>query len=181
MKKYLALLRGVNVSGKNLIKMKDFQAILQENGLDNVTTYIQSGNIIFESQLSDNKEVENKISQLISKKYGFDVPVIILTLTKLENLIEYNPFSAEANEEPTKVLISFFTDLPSTELINKFKAVNYETERFKFEGKYAYLYCMNGYGKAKINNNFFENKLKVKATTRNWKTVLKLFEMMTNS
>ncbi len=177
--KHLALLRGINVSGKNLIKMKDFQVLLQENGFINVTTYIQSGNIIFESQLSDIKEIENKISQLIKKEYGFDVPIIVLTLTDLENLIEYNPFAAEANEEPTKVLISFFRDLPSPKLIDELKSREYETEKFKFEKKYAYLHCMNGYGKAKINNNFLENKLKVIATTRNWKTILKLFEIMT--
>ncbi|NJO92576.1 MAG: hypothetical protein HC831_29135 [Chloroflexia bacterium] len=63
--------------------------------------------------------------------------------------------------------------------MKKLKAIEYETEKFKIEGKYAYLYCLNGYGKAKINNNFLENKLKVNATTRNWKTVLTLFEMMT--
>ncbi len=179
MNKYLALLRGVNVSGKNLIKMKDFQTLLLESGFDNVSTYIQSGNIIFKSKSTDNKAIADKMSRLIDEKYSFNIPVIVLTLTELENLIKYNPFTAEANEEPTKVLISFFTDLPSTELIKKFKAAEYETERFKFEGKYTYLYCINGYGKAKINNNFLENKLKINATTRNWKTVLKLFEMMT--
>ena len=179
--KYLALLRGVNVSGKNLIKMKNFQSFLQENGFNNVITYIQSGNIIFKSEINDREIVANRLTELIDEKYGYDVPVIVLTLSDLESLIEYNPFSLETDESPTKVLVSFFTDLPSQELIAKFKSVEYKTERFKFEKNYAYLYCMNGYGKAKINNNFFENKLKVNATTRNWKTILKLFEMMTTS
>ncbi|NJO92577.1 MAG: DUF1697 domain-containing protein [Chloroflexia bacterium] len=107
MNKYLALLRGVNVSGKNLIKMKDFQAILQENGFNNVITYIQSGNIIFESEITDNEKNADIISQLITNKFGFNVPVIVLTLAELKNLIEYNPFTPEANEDPTKVLISF--------------------------------------------------------------------------
>ena len=99
----------------------------------------------------------------------------------MENAIEYNPFTAEALEDPTKVLLTFFSDLPAPDLIEKFESTDYDTDKIKFEKKYAYLYCANGYGKAKINNNYLESKLKIKATTRNWKTILKLFEILTVS
>ncbi len=178
---YLALLRGINVSGKNPIKMKEFQGFLQENGFSTVTTYIQSGNIVLKSQATDNKTISDKISTLIKNKYGYDVPIIVLQQAELETIVKNNPFNEQATEEATKVLVSFLTDSPSPELLQKFLANTYPTEEYKFEGKHVYLFCKNGYGKAKINNNFIESKLKVLATTRNWKTVLKLYEMMTIS
>ena len=176
--RYLTLLRGINVSGKNPIKMKEFQAYLQESGFENVKTYIQSGNIVFDDKVDENGAIAKKISDLIKDRYDYDVIVFVLNLKNLKEIIKNNPFETDAEAHPNKVFVSFLSAVPKDELVQKFSLVEYKTEKYNIQGEYAYLSCLEGIGKAKINNNYFESKLKVDATTRNWKTVLKLYEMM---
>ena len=176
--KYLALLRGINVSGKKPIKMKEFQTHLMHDGFENVRTYIQSGNIVFNYKKTENEIIESRIVDIIKNKYGYDVPVIVLTASELEDVTKNNPFVHQAATEPSKVMVSFLSNTPKADLILKLESLEFETEKFKAINKCVFLYCRNGIGKAKINNNYLESKLKVSATTRNWKTVLKLFEMM---
>jgi len=177
-KKYLALLRGINVSGKNPIKMKEFQAHLQDEKFEKVKTYIQSGNIIFDCKIAGNEMIAKRVSEVIKDKYGYDVPVIVLVASELEKLIKNNPFENEAADEPNEVMFSFLSDIPGANLVQKFELSEYKTEKFKIFEKQVFLYCMNGIGKAKISTNYLESKLNVIATTRNWKTILKLHEMM---
>ena len=174
---YIALLRGVNVSGKNAVKMKELELALQANGFQQVVTCIQSGNIIFKHHLSENELIAKKINKVIASVFNLDIPVIVLSKTEFKKLLVNMPYVEKAKDEPTKVLITFLAAVPQPEFYANFIKINPEHEEFNVAGKVVYLYCKNGYGKAKINNNFIESKLKVKATTRNWKTVLKLFEI----
>lgn len=176
MNKYLSLLRGINVSGQKKILMKDLKTLYEETGFKNVQTYIQSGNVIFETTAS--KNLITKIEHQIVKKYTFEVSVIIKTAVELEDIIRKNPFAKNKNIDPARIYITFLAEHPKAEFISQLNEINYEPEKFIIVEKTIYVYCPNGYGKTVFNNNFIENKLKTIATTRNWKTVNALWRMM---
>lgn len=178
MREYLAILRGINVSGKNKILMKDLKMHFEKNGFENVITYIQSGNILF--NLPDAKEInqiEDLISQIILDEYYFNIPVIVLELKFLKRIIENNPFKLNANFDSTKLYITFLKDSPLRENLKKIEEYDYPPDEFIIKNNLAYIYCPEKYGKTKLSNKFFENKLKVSATTRNWKTINKVIDL----
>jgi len=177
MKKYVALLRGINVSGQKLIKMADLKTQLEDLEFINVQTYIQSGNIVFDSKENDVGNLEGLIHSKILDHYGFEVPVIVKAREEMEGIVRNNPFVNEVQEDPKRLYITFLSEAPSVDRVNKIKTLDYSPEQWILKGTDIYLFAPNGYGKAKMNNNFFENKLKVNATTRNWKTVNILYDM----
>ena len=176
MTKFIALLRGINVSGQKQIKMPDLKSLFEESGFQNIETYIQSGNVIFTSKEKLPEKLEQKISLAIKRKFGFDVQIIVLTPEEIEYVLNNNPF-IKKKKESEKLYVTFLAKSPSNENINKLNAIDYSPEEYIIDGRYIYLFVPNGYSKAKLNNNFFESKLNVSATTRNWKTVNKLLEL----
>lgn len=175
--KYIAFLRGINVSGKNSIKMAALKAMFQTLGFNNVETYIQSGNVIFEFDACDTVSLEVKIKEEIDKTFGFHVETIVRTIEELINIISNNPLLVEANIEIDKLHVTLLLNKPE-EAIESLNLKKEENEKYIIRGKEIYLYCPNGYGNTKLNNTILEKKLKVAATTRNWKTMNKLLEMM---
>ena len=175
MNKKIAILRGINVGGKRKILMADLKALCQKLGWTNVVTYIQSGNLIFDSE-KQNSQLENTLEKAISSRYGFDVPVIIRNTDELQTSIGNNSFAA-GDTDITKLHLTFLKEKPSKENVEKIKTYNYEPDKFEIEEKHVFIYCAGKYHQTKLTNNFFENKLKVGATTRNWKTVLKLQQL----
>ncbi|PRX56477.1 DUF1697 domain-containing protein [Flagellimonas meridianipacifica] len=176
MKKHIALLRGINVGGHKKIKMAELREVLSCNGFQEVQTYIQSGNIIFQTKSQTSLELAKKIKQLIEDKFGFQVPVLVITAGELRNLLDNNPFA----EKPEKNLM-FFTLLkttPDSEKVSDFKKYQFENENFHFTENCVYLSFSDNYRNSKLNNNFIENKLGVEATTRNLKTMEKLQELL---
>ncbi|MDQ3071807.1 MAG: DUF1697 domain-containing protein [Bacteroidota bacterium] len=171
---YIAMLRGINVSGQKKVPMKDLRGLMEGEGLENVETYIQSGNIIFKYKKTKVESLTSLIEKAISKHFHFDVPVIIRTPAELKEVLKDNPFKGK---EENRLYITFLDQEPSIEKIEKLKEADYSPEEYNIEGTNIYFYAPEGYGNAKMNNNLFENKLKVKATTRNWKTVNVLAEM----
>jgi len=180
MTKFIALLRGINVSGQKQIKMPDLKSLFEESGFQNIETYIQSGNVIFTSKEKLPEKLEQKISLAIKRKFGFDVQIIVLTPEEIEYVLNNNPF-IKKKKESKKLYVTFLAKSPSNENINKLNAIDYSPEEYIIDGRYIYLFVPNGYGKAKLNNNFFESKLNVSATTRNWKKVNKMFELSTSN
>ncbi len=178
MNKYVAILRGINVSGQKKVKMADLRIYLSELNFYNVQTYIQSGNIIFEYDSDDIKFLENQIKNKIKEKYNFDVPTIVITKKEIEYVLKNNPFKIDQKNDHKKNYVTFLAKLPAKDKIEKLKEVDYSPEKFVLDGKYIYLFFPDGAGKAKLTNNFFESKLKVEATTRNWKTINKLYELV---
>lgn len=170
MKKFVALLRGINVSGQKQIKMSELKSMFEEIGFQNVETYIQSGNVIFSTKENSTDKLEAKISSGIKKEFGFDVHVIIVIPEEIEMVIKNNPF-IKKKKDAERLYVIFLSSVPPKEMLEKLKTVDYSPEEFICDGKYIYLFVPNGYGKAKLNNNFFEKKLNVYATTRNIKTV----------
>jgi uncharacterized protein (DUF1697 family) len=176
MKKFIALLRGINVSGQKQIKMSELKTLFEKTGFQDVETYVQSGNIIFSSKDTPVEKLSSKISTAIKKEFGFDVQVIIVTPKEIEEVLKKNPF-IKKKKDIDKLYVIFLSSVPSKENLEKIKAIDYSPEEFAAEGRYIYLFVPNSYGKARLNNNFFEKKLNLFATTRNWNSVQRLFDL----
>lgn len=152
--------------------MPALKALYESIGFTNVITYIQSGNVLFNAKGNPTTEtIINKIETAISKQFGFAVPVLIRTTKELESIQKNNPYLTQKDVDITKLHVTFLAKKPDTIALEKLATINYAPDTFILEGKELFLYCPSGYGNTKLNNNFFENKLKMTATTRNWKTV----------
>lgn len=180
---YIALLRGINVSGQKLIKMTDLKALFETLNFYDVKTYIQSGNVIF--RINDKRSKDNlaeEIEQAIQKQYSFHSSVILRTLEEWQTIIHENPFLKEIDSDSNSLYLIVLKAKPVAELIAKLEKVKTEfSDNFVISGEEIYLNCKNGYGKTKLNNNFFESKLKTAATTRNLKTVYQLLKLATGN
>lgn len=176
---YISILRGINVSGKNLIKMDALKKMFENLQFKNIQTYIQSGNIIFSTQSNSVKSLETKIASQIKKDFGFDVLVIVLTAEKLRGIIQQNPFTKDKQKDISYLYVTFLTDSPNEFDIKGILEKRSAGEEIEFGKNAIYLFCPGGYGQTKLNNNFLESKLKVNATTRNWKTANELLKLAT--
>jgi uncharacterized protein (DUF1697 family) len=171
---YISILRGINVSGKNLIRMEALKKLYEDLGLQKVETYIQSGNVIFQSEAIESARIEKMISHQILTVFGFEVPVIVLSAEQLKKIICNNPFSKDPDRDPSYMHVTFLHSSPEdfeTQLNEK----ALQGEEVEFADQAIYLYCPDGYSRTKLTNTFLENKLRVKATTRNWKTTKELY------
>jgi uncharacterized protein (DUF1697 family) len=175
---FIALLRGINVSGKNLILMESLITSLESIGLLNVRTYIQSGNILFNYTESPNSMLEKSIRDTILKDFNCNVPVIVMTSKEMEKFILENPFVNERNMAIDSLHITCLSGSPDKELMNRILPLNDGIDEALILGTRIYLHCPTGYGRTRYTNTFFEKKLKQNATTRNWKTMLKLSSMI---
>lgn len=174
---YISILRGINVSGQKLIKMDALRKSYESLGFGNVTTYLQSGNIIFTGKDAEPDELAQTISGQIEKDFGFQVPVIVLSIDKLQQIINGNPFAKESDKNKTFLHVTFLSSPPDKYDLNTIEEKKQIGEEISVTGNAIYLYCPNGYGRSKLNNNFLEAKLKVIATTRNWKTTHELLKI----
>lgn len=178
MQNFISILRGINVSGHKKILMAELKALYENLKFREVKTYIQSGNIVFKSDSKlFNIQLAKKIEKEIFAKYNFEVPVIIRTKEELKNIIDQNPFIKEKNIDLKKLHVTFLSETPAKNKIEQIKEVNFSLDKFIIKEKEIYLHIPNSYGETKLSNKFFENKLKVTATTRNWNTVNKIFEL----
>jgi uncharacterized protein (DUF1697 family) len=143
-----------------------------------VMTYIQSGNIVFKSEEKDTKKIAKSIEEFIENHYTFKVPVLVFSQTELQNVAIKNPF-VERENDTTKLHVTFLDSQPKKELLRKIDDEKYQSDEFHVDGENIYLYCPDGYGMTKFSTVFFEKKLSVTATTRNWKTITSLIELMT--
>ena len=177
MEKYIALLRGINVSGRKLIKMDVLKQHLLNINLVDVKTYIQSGNVVFKYQLTDQKLLAKLISDKIKTEFAFDVPVIVLNLNELQYIADNNKFIIDRQEDISKLAVTFLSEEADIEKSKALHNLNDQPNEFIVKGRAIYLYCPNGFSNSKLTINFIESKLKLTASSRNWNTVLKLLEL----
>ncbi len=177
MKTYIALLRGINVGGRNKVKMDTLKAVLEKLGLIEVTTYIQSGNVVFKSNIIDKAGLEKKIETTIESNFKFKVTVLITTKNDLSKILEASPFKNPEDIEAKQLYYALLKDKPLKINEQTLLQENYPNEQFLVTHNCVYLNCLKGAGKAKLTNNIVENKLKVSATTRNHRTILKLIKI----
>jgi uncharacterized protein (DUF1697 family) len=172
------MLRGVNMTGHNSIKMTDLSALYRDLGFIEPETFIQSGNVIFNTDRDIlAHEIAQAIETAIHNAFGYDVPVMIRTVKEMRDLVNLNPFISEINFDPAKMAVIFLHETPAESQINKVADVDYPPDKFMIIGNEIYTFCPNGFGRTKIYTNFFENKMKVTGTARNWKTVTTLLTL----
>lgn len=177
MKTYIVLLRGINVGGQKAIKMTQLKEILLGMGYTAVKTYIQSGNIVLKSRESSSRTLSKSIKKGIQRTFGHEVQVLVKTPMELEDIFNKSGFEKLIESESKKCYYVMFMEPPAKELALQIQQQQFPNEHFMITENCVYLSCDLGYGKAKCNNNFFEKKLQLAATTRNHRTVKKLLEL----
>jgi len=177
MNKHIVLLRGINVGGHNRLPMADLRSLLAKNGYKNVTTYIQSGNILLESNDSVEK-ITQHIALLIKQQFKYTIPVITITADEIITCFTDNPY-LKIEDDIKNLHVTFLKTIPAEQLLRNLEINSAANDSFTIVGKSIYLHTPNGYQKTKFNNTQFEKKLNTTATTRNWKTTTKLYEMVT--
>ncbi|TMP25945.1 hypothetical protein CWB99_20240 [Pseudoalteromonas rubra] len=177
--KYVCLMRGINVSGQRKVNMKTLCTQLAELGMDNVSYYLQSGNLLFDTSLTSS-EIKATITQLLGDAYDYqDVDLFLFTFDTLQAIYDEMP-TFVSDQDVSKSHFTFLNDIPDTKLTEQMDDQAFLPDQYRLCGTMVYVYCPNGYGRTKIHTNFFERKLKVRATTRNHKTVATLLDKLSS-
>ncbi|QHI35509.1 hypothetical protein IMCC3317_08550 [Kordia antarctica] len=165
------------MSGHRRIKMDALRQLYSDLGFENVKTYIQSGNVVFQFKQVDNKKLADRIEMEITKRFEFQVPVLVKEINELKEIVNQNPFLKDTSKDISFLHVTFLSDIPTKENLDKIISGQYQQDEFQIFEKSVYLYCPNSYSNSKLTNSFFESKLKVTATTRNWKTTNELINI----
>lgn len=168
---YIALLRGINVGGRNKVAMADLQSIFRNLGHQNVTTYLQSGNVIFQNEHAGIAGIAATAEAALAARLQVAVKVLLRTPAELADLISQPPFPVDA------LHVTFLERAPQAERVRALDPQAGDPDRYQVSGRHLYLHVPGGYGRTKLNNAFWERRLAVAATTRSWKTVLRLREL----
>ena len=177
MTKHLALLRGINVSGHNMIKMDALKTALEKIGFSQVSTYIQSGNVFVETEETSSFSIGFKIKQEIYKTFGHDVPVIVIGKNDLELCIKNNPFLKDKNIDIKKLYVAFISKELNSNAINDLKISQFKPDVASIDSTRIFIKYDVGAGKTKLDQKYIEKKLNVTATIRNWNTVTNLLKL----
>jgi uncharacterized protein (DUF1697 family) len=165
------MLRGINVSGHRLVSMKDLREAYEALGLTNVETYVQSGNVVFDSAHKGASKVAELIEKQLEDRLGHTIPVLVRSRSEFAKVVEANPFASQPAKDPIRLHVTFLAARPSAAAVRSLHTTRDSTDEFILGDREIYLFCPNGYGETRFSNGFFDGKLKVAATTRNWKTV----------
>lgn len=177
MKTHLALLRGINVSGHNMIKMDVLKSVLENAGFQNVQTYIQSGNVFVDSEEEHGASVGFKIKQEIFKELGLEVPVVVVAKEDLEACLKNNIYLKEKECYTKKLYVAFISKELSSGALNDLKISQFKPDEAAIDKSRIYIKYAVGAGKTRLDQKYIEKKLNVVATIRNWNTVTTLLEM----
>ena len=176
MKTYIALFRGINVGGNSILPMKELVAVLESLGVQDIKTYIQSGNVIFRSKAADTAQLARKIGAAIRKSHAFEPQVLLLDSAVLDKVIKENPYP-EAEAAPNTLHVNFLAAIPPKPDLKALEKIRAESERFHLAGDVLYLHAPDGIGRSKLAASM-ERLIGVPMTSRNWNTVRKLKELM---
>jgi uncharacterized protein (DUF1697 family) len=174
---YVALLRGVNVGGKHRLPMKDLAAMFEAAGCRDVRTYIQSGNVVFRAGAPLAKKVPAVIAGAISRKFGFEAPVIVRSTGEMLAITRANPF-LKAGVDISRLHVLFLADAPAKAAVAALDPDRSPPDRFSVKGSEIFLHLPNGAGRSKLTNQYFDTKLETISSARNWNTVTTLLELM---
>jgi uncharacterized protein (DUF1697 family) len=175
MTRYVALLRAVNLGSRNKVSMADLRALFAALGFEDVSTYVQSGNVVFRGR-GTAASATAAIEDRLRGQLALDVRVLVRTGAQLAKLVDANPFAAP-DVDPASLHVTFLADKPAAARVRGLDPARSEPDEFRVAGRDVYLRCPNGYGRSKLTNAYFEKGLGVAATTRNWRTVTKLAEL----
>jgi len=175
MNTYIALLRGINVGGRNKLPMGELVEVLTTLGLQNVQTYIQSGNVVFESGMIDPAALSERISLAINVSHGFTPQVFLLKVDELADAIASTPFP-EAEYDTRPLHLFFLATTPESPALQALESVRRVTERFELKGNVFYLHAPDGIGRSKLAERV-EKTLGVAVTARNWRSVCRILDL----
>jgi uncharacterized protein (DUF1697 family) len=175
---YVTLLRGINVSGKHLIKMEQLRRSMEALGFERVETYVQSGNIVFDAKEKSAAAVAKKISARLYDEYGYTVSVLVKTADELTETMKKNGFLKQKGVDPATLHVTFLYGAPGKAGLAKIAAIAAGADRFLAVDQQIYLFCPDGYGRTKLSNVALERALGLCGTTRNWRTVTMLVQMI---
>lgn len=173
MKTYAILLRGVTPIGKNKVSMAALRTALTSAGLLDVQTYIQSGNVIVKST-ANRESLQSWVHEVIAKEIGAELEIIVRTHRELKAVLDDNPFPLDA---ASRIYFSLLASSPTPSLLEAFHRLNFAPDEVKVVENTIYTLYATQHSDSKFNNNFFERKLKVVATTRNFNTLSRLVEL----
>jgi uncharacterized protein (DUF1697 family) len=173
---YVALLRGINVGGSNMLPMKDLAAMFTKAGASSVTTYIQSGNVVFRAERALATRIPGAVAKAITARTKMRIPILVRSAGDLARIAENNPF-IERGVAIDKLHVVFLAEAPSEAATRELDPKRSPPDEFVVRGAEIYLHCPNGFGRTKLSNAYFDTKLHTISTVRNWRTVLKLCEL----
>jgi uncharacterized protein (DUF1697 family) len=174
--KHVALLRGINVGGKNKVPMKSLASLFADAGCIDVETYIQSGNVVFGAPSSVAKRLPRAIAAAIADQFGYRVVVVIRSAAELADVAANNPFLKQGVDTET-LHVAFLTGVPDAKRVAELDGSRSPGDSFEVRGQHIYLWLPNGVARTKLTNDYFDRTLKTTSTLRNWNTVQKLLEM----
>ncbi|MDI5950920.1 DUF1697 domain-containing protein [Flavobacterium yafengii] len=174
---HLALLRGINVSGHNMIKMEALKTTLEAIGFQNVLTYIQSGNVFVDTEEESPAKVGFLIKQEIFKVFGHEVPIVVIAKEDLEACFKNNPFLKEKDIDIKKLYVAFISTTLQSTSMNDLKISQFKPDEASIDGSRIFIKYAVGAGKTRFDQKYIEKKLNVTATIRNWNTVTQLLKM----
>ncbi len=172
--RHVALMRGINVGGKNKLPMGELVRLFENAGCENVRTYIASGNVVFEAATGIVKKLAASIAAAIEKERGLRVPVVIRSATEMASVVKLNP---HRKADPDSLFVMFLADEPERKSIAELDPNRSPGDQYKVVGRDIYLCLTTGAADTKLTNAYFDSKLKTVSTSRNWRTVQKLIEM----
>ena len=173
---YVALLRGVNVGGKNRLPMQGLRDVFLASGCHRVQTYIQSGNVVFAAGKNELANLSDRIKVAIEERFGLTVPVVTRSAADLARVIESNPFDLGENDS-RRLHVGFLLGEPDPRDVASLDPNRSPPDRFEVSGREVYLWCPNGIGRSKLTTQYFDSRLHTVMTVRNWRTVNRLAEM----
>ena len=174
--KYVAFLRGINVSGHRIIKMEELRKLFEELKFKNIKTYIQTGNVVLETSTKDSDSLTKMIEKHLQKSLGYEVETMLRTIPEIEKITENNPFKKAKLDKTLNLYLTFLHDEPSAELKKSLISSSDDIATFKIKEKEVYTLYKRSNAKHPFSNNFVEKKLKVAATTRNWNVINKVLD-----
>jgi uncharacterized protein (DUF1697 family) len=173
----ISMLRGVNVGGHNKIKMEALRELYESLGLQDVQTYVQSGNVVFRTKESRADLLGKRLEDAIEKAFGFRPGVVLRNASEMRAAIAKNPFASRQGIDPAKLLVTFLAGDPGSEERGNALAIKTFPEELRIDGREVYIYFPNGMARPKMSWPRIEKALKTSGTGRNWNTVTKLLEM----
>lgn len=177
---HIALLRAINVGGRNQVAMSDLRDLLGSLGFAGAQSLLQSGNLIFESDRRTSAELERLLEVEMEKRLGLSIDYLVRTAAELAKIVARNPFPNEAKEDPGHLVVTFLKRAPQAKELEALQSASPGPEVIRFDGKQLYVVYPLGIGRSKLTNALIEKKLGIRATARNWNTVRKLAALTQN-
>lgn len=171
MRTYVAMLRAINLGSRNRVSMPDLRALFDALGAVGTQTYVQSGNVVFRIPVTAPSELVRTIEDRVATDLGLEVSVLLRTSQELAAVVGSIPFAGGGPGGPAAFHVTFCAEAPHADRVRELNGTSFAPDELTVIGRDVYLRCPEGYGRSKLSNSFLENKLRVVATTRSWRTV----------